>query len=524
MWESWIGPLELHGPVAAMAIPLIGGILLTLLGRWPNLREAVTLVTGGVLLTLVLSLVPIARQWGESGVNPRFEWFEVLPAVPLAFQVEPLGMLYALLASSLWILNSIYSIGYMRGHHEKHQTRFYLCFALAITSVMGIAFSANLFTLFFFYEALTLSTFPLVSHKGTPDAVRSARTYLGVLVTTSVGLLLVAVVRTYQITGTLDFQSGGVFREVLASGDVGAGTIGLLFVLFVFGIGKAALMPAHRWLPAAMVAPTPVSALLHAVAVVKAGVFSVLKVTVYVLGLDTLRDCAGPWILYASCFTILVASCVALAQDNLKRRLAYSTVSQLAYIVLGAALLQQISIEGGAIHLVMHGFGKITLFFCAGAIYVAAHKTEISDMRGLGRKMPFTFAAFGIGALSIIGLPPFGGTWGKWFLMVGAMEAEQLFVLVVLMVSSLLNIVYLLPIAVNAFFVPERGAVAALAGGGHGSHGPATSSAKHDSENGLNEAPLCCVIPLCITALACLALFVYPDPILDLAQRIGAGG
>jgi multicomponent Na+:H+ antiporter subunit D len=529
--ERMFGSVEDVGPMIAMGIPVIGAVLITLLDKRPNLREAVTIVCGLLLLQTVVSMFDLAQAWGTPEGTPtthRIEAIQVVPGMPLAFHIEPLGMIYALIASSLWLLNSFYGIGYMRAHTEPHQTRFFACFALAISSAMGIAFSANMFTLFVFYEALTLSTFPLVAHYGTPEVRKSAHTYLGVLVVTSVGLLLVGVVGTYVATGTLDFTPGGVFRAL--GDEARPEMIATLFFLYIYGIGKAAVMPVHRWLPAAMLAPTPVSAFLHAVAVVKAGVFAVLKVTVYIFGVDTLTNVAiaigNNWLVVMASFTILASSGIALYQDNLKRRLAYSTVSQLSYIVLGAALLTRDSITGGALHMVMHAFGKITLFFCAGAIYVATHKKNISEMRGLGRKMPLTFLAFLLASLSIIGLPPFGGAWSKWWLIMGSIDAGQQWVIIVLIISSLLNIAYLLPVAVDAFWYPAPDAP-----NGHEGHADDHHDDEHDEHDehhqpfflerfGLQEAPALCVIPLLITAIGTIVLFVYPDPFLDLTQAI----
>lgn len=502
-------------PLVAMAIPAAGAVAVALLGRWPNLRETATLVTAGLLLLVVLGITGEQLERG-GGFGELYSLGELLPGMALEFRVEALGVIYALVASSLWILNSLYSIGYMRAHAEKNQTRFYACFCLAIASVMGIAFASNMFTLFVFYEALTMTTYPLVAHASTPHALRSARTYLGVLVTTSICFLLLGVIWTWHLTGNLDFSAEGVFAGPMEAGALSAGTLTLLYILYVYGIGKAAVMPAHRWLPAAMVAPTPVSALLHAVAVVKAGVFSVVKVTVYLFGTGTLASIGGSdFIIYMACFTIVAGSGVALFQNNLKRRLAYSTISQLSYLVLGAALLTDNAIVGAGMHLVMHAWGKITLFFCAGAIYVAAHKTEISDMRGLGRKMPLTFAAFLLASLSIIGLPPLGGSWSKWYLVLGSIEADRAWIVWVLVASSLLNIAYLLPIAVNAFWAKPP---AEDDHGHHDDHGPEPFLARF----GLAEAPALCVIPLCLTALGSFALFLYPDPILDLARMIGS--
>ena len=479
----------------SMLVPFAASIGIAVAGKHPNLRETVTLVSAGALFLIVLQVIPAV----VAGERPALKLFEIFPGLPIAFEVEPLGMIFAAVASFLWIVNSIYSIGYMRGHNEEHQTRFYICFAIAISSTIGVAFAGNMLTLFIFYEVLTLSTYPLVTHKGDNKSAMAGRTYLGILLSTSIGLQLLAIIWTWVATGTLDFTAGGIL-----AGKVEGPAVGLLLFLYIYGIGKAALMPVHRWLPAAMVAPTPVSALLHAVAVVKAGVFSVIKVIVYIFGLDHLNASENTsWLLYAAAATILIASIIALRQDNLKRRLAYSTVSQLSYIVLGAILATSWGIVGSGLHLVMHAFGKITLFFCAGAIMVASHKTEISQMRGIGRTMPLTTFAFLIGSLSIIGLPPFGGMWGKWYLMLGSFDAGQLAMVVVLVLSTILNIMYLLPIAFHGFFSK-----------------PPDAEDGQQAEEGIREAPIPCLIAISVTSLGCLALFFFSQPAYELLLQI----
>ena len=475
----------------AMAIPFVGAIPIALTGSKPDVRETITLVTAGLLFLVVMTLVPDVL----AGARPEVTLIEPLSGLPIYLKVEPLGMIFGAVASFLWIVNSIYSIGYMRGHNEQNQTRFYVCFAIALGSTIGVAFAGNMFTLFIFYEVLTLSTYPLVTHKGDRKAVMGGRTYLGILLCTSIGLQMLAVIWTWTATGTLDFTPGGIL-----AGKVEGPEVGILLFLYMYGIGKAALMPVHRWLPAAMVAPTPVSALLHAVAVVKAGVFSVVKVVVYIFGLDFLNTAENTsWLLYVAAATILIGSVIALRQDNLKRRLAYSTVSQLSYIVLGAMLATSWGIVGSGLHLAMHAFGKITLFFCAGAIMVASHKTEISQMRGIGRTMPLTTFGFLIGSLSIIGLPPFGGMWGKWFLLLGSFDAGQLAMVAVLILGTILNIMYLLPIPFHGFFSKPAG--------------------EHQVE-GIREAPIPCLIAISVTSLGCFALFFFSDTAYELLLQI----
>lgn len=470
-------------------LPLIGAVLIGLIGnRNVNLRDGVSVAAS---ILVAIQMVSVALACAETSEAVEIELWTLIPGISLAFHAEPLGLVFALVASLLWIPTSLYAIGYMRGNNEPNQTRFYICFSVSIGAALAIAFSANLVTLFIAYEALTLATYPLVSHKQNQDAKSGARVYLGILLTTSIGFLLPAIIWTWALSGRMDFVAGGIL-----SGTAGPGILGLLYALFLFGVGKAALMPFHRWLPRAMVAPTPVSALLHAVAVVKAGVFSVLKITIYVFGIDLLSLGISTPLLWVACFTLLMSSIIALHQDNLKARLAYSTVSQLSYIVVGASLATTMSIAGGAMHIIMHAAGKITLFFCAGAIYTAAHKTKVSELHGLGKQMPWTFAAFILASLSIIGVPPLGGVWSKWFLMLGAADAGQIAVLIILLLSTLLNIAYLIPIGINAF----RSEPSA----------PATHG----------EAPMMMVVPLCMTAAACIALFFLGDPIYQWLMRI----
>lgn len=484
----------------ALFLPALGALLIGVTGSWPNLRESITLIAAVGLFCLVL----IVLSSVIAGGRPEVTLIEMFPGLSLSFKVEPLGAVFGVVASGLWILTSFYAIGYMRGHHEQHQTRFFACFALALSSTIGVAFAGNMLTLFTFYEILSVCTYPLVTHSGTAEAKRAGRTYLGILLGTSIGFQLFAIGYTWVIAGTLDFTEGGILGDGLSDT-----LVTMLIFLYVFGIGKAAIMPFHRWLPAAMVAPTPVSALLHAVAVVKAGVFSVLKVSLYIFGLDLLEKTqAGLWLAYIAGATIIIASLIAMTKDNLKARLAYSTVSQLSYVVLGAMLATSSGAIGSAMHIAMHAVGKITLFFCAGAIMVATHKTEISDMNGLGRRMPFTFIAFGIAAVSIIGLPPLGGAWSKWQLALGAAETNQIILVAVLMISSLLNIAYLIPIVVRAFLPAP--AVA--------HHGVAATTGWQ-----VEEAPLLCLIPLCVTAFLCLILFFVADYLYVFLQPIVFG-
>lgn len=463
--------------------------------RRRNWREGAILVAG-VCLFIINLIIWQATLAGEVQVSGEIA---ILSQFSLKLVVEPMGVIFGLLASFLWIVTTVYSIGYMRGHNEKNQTRFYTCFAIAIAAVMAAAYAGNLLTLFVAYEVITLSTFPLVTHAGHAAAVRAGKVYIGILMTSSIGLFLPAMIWVATAAGTLDFAEGGVLNGSGLSGF----SLAFLMGLFVFGIGKAAVMPLHRWLPAAMVAPTPVSALLHAVAVVKTGVFSILKIVTYIFGIDTVSASgAADWLLPFTAFTILAASAVAFTKDNLKARLAYSTVSQLSYIVMAALLATTMSVSGGVMHIVMHAFGKITLFFCAGAILVAAHKDSISQLDGLGKRMPLTMAAFFIGSLGIIGLPPTGGTWSKLLIAGGSFDTGTWIWVAVLMLSTLLNIAYLLPIPLRAFFkpLPENHEA-----GGHDDHG---------------DAPAACRYAIAITATGTVLLFFFPGPLTELVEMI----
>ena len=462
--------------ILTLLTPLLGAVLIALTGRWPNLRETVTMVTALSLFALVIRVLIGLNAGEEIGV----ELFEVMSGVGIAFNTEPLSILFAMIASGLWVVTSVYAFGYMRGTNEINQTRFYVCFAIALFGAMGVAFSANLLTLFIFYEVLTISTYPLVTHKGDAKAKAGGRTYLGILMTTSIVFLLPAVIWVYAVAGTLDFVPGGILE-----GNLPAGSATLLLLLFLFGVAKAAVMPVHKWLPAAMVAPTPVSALLHAVAVVKAGVFTLTKVVIYIFGTDYLANVPYESIaVYMAGFTVVAAS----------------TIGQLSYIVMATMALAPFSEIGAAIHIAAHAFGKITLFFTAGAIYVASKKTEVTQLNGIGWRMPYTMAAFAVGALSMIGVPPTAGFVSKWFIIAGAFQLDNYFVLVVLILSTALNAAYFLPIIFNAFFKPEDVKL---------------------NEHG--EAPVSMVLALCVTASLTLLFFFFNGPVLDLETQLVGG-
>ncbi len=479
-------------PVFAVLVSLIAipGIISS---RSANIRESWTFVAAGIKFLIVISMLPFVLKGGEI----QYTLFQVFPDLGISFRVDAFGMLFAIVSSSLWIVTSIYSIGYMRSLDEHSQTRYFCFFAVALSATIGVAFSANLLTMYLFYEMLSLATYPLVTHHQDREAKSSGRKYLFYILGGSIGLALPAMLITYHFTGTLDFAAQGVM-----AGHVNSGLALLMTLMFLFGFAKVGIMPMHSWLPAAMVAPTPVSALLHAVAVVKVGAFSVVRVLTGIVGTGVLKDFnLGIVVCVIASFTIIVASLIAMSQDGLKRRLAFSTIAQLSYIVLGVGLLSASGVAGGMLHIAMHAFGKITLFFCAGAIFCATGIKNISQMKGIGKRMPITMTAFFIGSLSVIGLPPCGGFISKWYLVVGTLEAGSIPLLVVLLTSSFLNAVYFLPIVYNAFFCsPEESMF----------------------EPERKEPPIYCVVPLVITSVCSIVLFFFPQPFLNLAKMAAA--
>ena len=469
-------------PLLAVLVTLIGALLILFTGeRHRNVREFWTILASVVKFSIVLSMVPFVLQ----GRMLEYTIILLTPGVALQFRVDQFGLFFGVLASALWIATSVYSIGYVRGLGEHAQTRYIFNFALCLSATMGIAFSGNLLTLFIFYEILTVSTYPLVAHKETEAAIMGGRKYLAYTLTAGV-VILFAIIFIYTLTGTLDFKAGGFLL-----GHGSSATLIFLFAILILGFGvKAGIMPLHEWLPTAMIAPTPVSALLHAVAVVKAGVFGCLRIILYVFGPELLHQ-LDLWLIlaYFAAFTVIVAGMFALAQDNLKRRLAFSTINNLSIIIMGAALLTPSAITGSIFHMASHGFMKITLFFVAGAIYVKTHKENVSELDGIGRQMPLTMGAFAIGAMGIAGTPPICGFISKWYLAMGTLEAKEVVFLFVLLISALMDVAYFFPIIYNSFFKTPKEAI-----------NPA-----------LDEASMKMVVPLVITAIISFILGVIPN-------------
>jgi multicomponent Na+:H+ antiporter subunit D len=488
-------------PLLAVLVSSIGALFIIAAGKNPNLRESWSIIAGVLKLLIVLSMIPTVVYDHQI---IEYSLFNLLPGIEIGFRVDAFGLLFAMGASILWIATSFYSIGYMRSTNENSQTRYYTCFAVSLSMTIGVAFSANLFTMFLFYEGLTLITYPLVAHKETPEAKKGARKYVIYLLGTAKAFIVAGIILTYNLAGTLEFSKSGIFPTLVQSAH--PNLLYLIFTLFLFGFAKCAIMPFHSWLPAAMVAPTPVSALLHAVAVVKTGVFTVLRVVLFIFGADLMMKIGVDVfaITFAS-LTIIIASLMALSRDNLKARLAFSTISQLSYIILGVVLLTPSAMIGGIIHITNHAFSKITLFFCAGSIYVSTHKTEVSQLNGIGKKMPWTMTAFTIATLSMIGVPPASGFITKWYLVIGSLERHNMAVLAVLLASSFLNAAYFIPIVYKAFFKTEDSEI--------------TQELKSHENAVIKEIPFM-VVPLTLTAIVSVVLGLYPDFIVKIAESV----
>jgi len=448
-------------PLAAVLISAVAIALIVASHRRPNVREAWSVLASVGKFAIVASMLPGVLDGTEYrwslGMVPGLDG-EFVFGVEFALRADPLGMLFALLASFLWIFTAFYSAGYMRGLDEPNQTRFFASFAASLSAAIGIAFAENLVTIFVFYELLSVATYPLVAHDETDEARAAGRKYLAYTFFGGGFLVLAGTALVFVLTDTTTF---GATAADLAEADPTLARAAFGLLAAGFGV-KAGLMPLHSWLPDAMVAPTPVSGLLHAVAVVKSGAFGVARVVLEVFEPDLVGELGvGLALAAVAAFTLTAASIIALRADRLKRRLAFSTVSQLSYIVLGLGLAGPAAVAGsgtktviigGLLHIPAHAFMKLTLFFCAGFIHVETHTDYISEMDGIGKRMPLTMAAFAIAAAGMAGIPLVAGFVSKWFMLIGAVEANQAIFAVVLLISGVLNIAYFWPIVYGAFF------------------------------------------------------------------------
>ncbi|GAB6878537.1 cation:proton antiporter [Halorubrum gandharaense] len=435
-------------PALVLLVPIVGIALIFLSKNRPNVREAWTLLSAAAMFAVVASMVPGVLD----GQVYETSFGEFVVGIELMLRADALGMVFALVASGLYVVTGLYSIGYMRGHDEPYQTRFFAMLLASVGAALGVAFAANVFMLLVFYEILTLATYPLVAHDESEKARTSGYKYLAYAL--SGGLAVFGgMVAVFVLTGSIEFTRGGIEGlATVASEDPWAARVAFALMAGGFAV-KAGVMPVHAWLPSAMVAPTPVSGLLHAVAVVKAGAFGVARTVIDVFGPETVAAIGmGVPLAILAGTTIIVSSLFALRQDNLKARLAYSTIAQLSYIVLGMALLAPEALMGGLLHIPAHAFAKLTLFLCAGALYVQLEVKYISEMAGIARRMPVTMTAFALGSLSMAGIPLLAGFVSKWHLLWGGVAGGNLLVVAVLVTSGALNVAYFWPIIYTAFF------------------------------------------------------------------------
>jgi len=479
--------------IYALLPSLITSIILPLFRNKPNLRDSITVIATIITFLIVISLIPPVLN-GEKIAITLFKFAE---GITFTLKLDAFGMFFALVTSTLWVATNIYAIGYMRGLKEHAQTRFFVFFTISIFAAIGVAFSGNLITLFIFYEILSIVTYPLVIHEEDPKSMRSGTEYMIYLMVASMLLQLTAILLIYGITGTLEFNDGGIATLAQESSMI----LYAIFLMLMFGYAKAAIFPVHSWLPAAMVAPTPVSALLHAVAVVVAGVFCVMR---------TVFDVFGPNLMYTlhlniilgafAAFTLLAAIFFGITQDNLKRRVAYSTVSQLSVMMLGAALLTNAGMTGGILHIASHSFGKIVLFFVAGAIFVATHKKLISEMDGIGRRMPITMMTFAIGTCAMIATPLTLASISKEMLLEGALAGDYWIFFFVFLLAGLLDTFYFFPIIYKAFFKKPK-------------------KENEEEYSRFKEANILVLAPTVGVAILVIGFYISPFPFLNLAEE-----
>jgi multicomponent Na+:H+ antiporter subunit D len=437
--------LQTSLPLLVVLSSLLPGLVIFFLAEGSHRLRTVLNLAGAILKIVLVGML----IWGVYHQHSFETRWTLAPGLDLVLHADSLSVMFVTLSTVLWLVTTVYAIGYLE--RSPHRSRFFGFFSLCVSATVGLALAGNLFTFVIFYELLTLATYPLVAHRGTPEALRGARIYLSYTLAGGI-LLLIGSVWLHVLAGPTVFVEGGVLGRLPVEYH---GQLKVIFVLLILGLGvKAALVPLHGWLPRAMVAPAPVSALLHAVAVVKAGAFGIVRVVYDVYGVEFAQQ-LGLLVLLGvlAAVTIVYGSLQALRQDNLKKRLAYSTVSQVSYIALGAAIFGPVGTIGGLVHLVHQGIMKITLFFAAGNYAETLGVHRISEMNGVGRRMPATTLAFSIAALGMIGVPPVAGFISKWYLGLGALEAGLAgWVMPVLLASSLLNAAYFLPVLYRAWF------------------------------------------------------------------------
>lgn len=491
-------------PPLAVAIPVCTGLLILLVGkRSEQLRNRLSIAAVAATNVIALSMLPGVLKGSIfkahlMQITPRIHQ---TPSIWLHMRVDPVGLLFALTAATLWLLATVYSLGYMRDEHAR--TRYFAFLLLCLGWTLGVAFAGNLLTLFIFYELFSISTYPLIIHEQTLEAVQAARKYI-VYILIGGSFILFSIVYTFSLANSQTLMKTGIFPA-----GIDFRILSILFATFIIGFGvKAAIMPLHGWVPDAHpAAPAPASALLSGV-MVAAGAFGIIRVIYNVFGTQLLKQLGvGVLLAYFVCATIIISSLIALDQDNLKRRLAYSTIGQISYIVMGTALLTDVGAQGALIHIANHAFMKGTLFLCAGVIIKQLGKRNISEMKGIASRLPVTMTAFSIAALGMIGVPPLAGFISKWYLGIGALDAGEPLMVVVLLTSSLIGAAYFLPIIYTAFFQESEEKLKVTAKRAHQKLRPVALS--EDSPFSLKEAPLSMLLPIIIGALYTVIFGVF---------------
>jgi multicomponent Na+:H+ antiporter subunit D len=472
--------------ILPIVFPFILAILMATIKFGEKQRNV--FVSIGVILNLIFIII-IFYLFGES----RVHLFKLNEFLDIYFRIDKLSILFSLLVATLWIFTTFYAMEYMK--HEGKKKRFFVFFLATLGVTMGIAFSGNLITLYAFYEFLTLSTFPLVIHTDSKEALKSGKKYL---IYSFVGatLVLLGMILLFSITKDTTFNAHGIL-SALTNDNRNIYLISYASMFLGFGV-KAALVPFHSWLPAAMVAPTPVSALLHAVAVVKSGIFAIIRMSYFIFGAEIIKQLhVNVFLSILIALSILMGSFLALHQENLKKRLAYSTISQLGYVLLGIVLLNEDAFVGSLLHLINHAVIKIVLFFCVGAIMYTTHKTDISQIRGIGKQMPITMGCFAIASISLIGIPPTNGFVSKWYLAQGGLTSGKMIFPAILLFSALLTALYLLPVIKEAFFKKGENTI-------------------------VKEAPIKMLIPIVMITILVVLLGLFPNIVITFIQKIAS--
>lgn len=469
--------------LGAIGAPVLQALLVLALARPPGLRDVIHIGFSLFVAACAFSLLGAAAQ----GETARVVLARPLPNVDLAFSVEPLGALAAAVIAGLGALHALHAVGVVRAKQERAPALLLALIALASSATMAAAFSANLFSFFVAYQALTLAAFPLVAHRGDDESRKAARTFLATLLVSSIGLFMPAMIWTYALAGALDFQPGGVL-----AGRVSALTANALLAMFVLGLAPTAIPPMHRWLPASYVAPSPALVAIQALAVLPMGGVGVLKIAAFVFG-PALHDAAAAarLLIVLAGTGMCAAALIALAKQDIRERLAYSCMAQSLAVTMGALLALPAGLFAAALQVTALACSAATLTMAAGSTEAVTGRRAVVDYAGLGRVMPWTFAGFAVASASMIGLPPFAGAWAKLWLITAAASAGLWWAAALAGVAAILTFAHLAPLAANAL----------------------AARAPTDAFKRPDGASILLVAPVVLSAAATLWLLVLADPL-----------